>query len=119
MNILEEFRYGNIEPAEYDPSSGKEYKEHHSFFDYYVCGRCLFWLFTVDGCFCCSALRYRCNLHDSNYLVYFVFHDSDDFSCCGKGSKMLLATIGQGKQCNNRQEGASTGIPKIGIRMYN
>lgn len=27
MNILEEFWYGNIEPAEYDISSGKEYKE--------------------------------------------------------------------------------------------
>ena len=27
MNILEEFWYGNIEPAEYDTSSGKEYKE--------------------------------------------------------------------------------------------
>ena len=26
MNILEEFWYGNIEPAEYDTSSGKEYK---------------------------------------------------------------------------------------------
>lgn len=27
MNILEEFWYGNIEPVEYDTSSGKEYKE--------------------------------------------------------------------------------------------
>ena len=27
MSILEEFWYGNIEPAEYDTSSGKEYKE--------------------------------------------------------------------------------------------
>jgi len=27
MNILEEFWYGNIEPAEYDNSSSKEYKE--------------------------------------------------------------------------------------------
>ena len=27
MNILEEFWYGNIEPAEYDISSSKEYKE--------------------------------------------------------------------------------------------
>ena len=27
MNILEEFWYGNIESAEYDISSGKEYKE--------------------------------------------------------------------------------------------
>ena len=27
MNILEELWYGNIEPAEYDTSSGKEYKE--------------------------------------------------------------------------------------------
>ena len=27
MNILEEFWYGNIEPAECDTSSGKEYKE--------------------------------------------------------------------------------------------
>ena len=27
MNILEEFWYGNIEPAKYDTSSGKEYKE--------------------------------------------------------------------------------------------
>ena len=27
MNILEEFRYGNVKPAEYDISSGKEYKE--------------------------------------------------------------------------------------------
>ena len=27
MNILEEFWYGNIEPAEYDTSSGREYKE--------------------------------------------------------------------------------------------
>ena len=27
MNILEEFWYGNIEPAEYDTSSGEEYKE--------------------------------------------------------------------------------------------
>lgn len=27
MNILEEFWYGNIEPAEYDVSPGKEYKE--------------------------------------------------------------------------------------------
>ena len=27
MNILEKFWYGNIEPAEYDTSSGKEYKE--------------------------------------------------------------------------------------------
>ena len=27
MNILEEFWYGNIEPAEYDTSSSKEYKE--------------------------------------------------------------------------------------------
>ena len=27
MNILEEFWYGNIEPAEYDASPGKEYKE--------------------------------------------------------------------------------------------
>ena len=26
MNILEEFWYGNIEPAEYDISSSKEYK---------------------------------------------------------------------------------------------
>ena len=29
MNILEEFWYGNIEPAEYDTSSSKEYKELH------------------------------------------------------------------------------------------
>lgn len=29
MNILEEFRYGNIEPVEYDTSSSKEYKELH------------------------------------------------------------------------------------------
>ena len=28
MNILEELWYGNIEPAEYDTSSGKEYKEY-------------------------------------------------------------------------------------------
>ena len=27
MNILEEVWYGNIEPTEYDTSSGKEYKE--------------------------------------------------------------------------------------------
>ena len=27
MNILEEFWYGNIEPAEYDASPSKEYKE--------------------------------------------------------------------------------------------
>ena len=27
MNILEESWYGNIEPTEYDTSSGKEYKE--------------------------------------------------------------------------------------------
>ncbi len=27
MNILEEFWYGNIEPAEYDSSPNKEYKE--------------------------------------------------------------------------------------------
>ena len=27
MNILEEFWYGNIEPADYDASPGKEYKE--------------------------------------------------------------------------------------------
>lgn len=27
MNILEEFWYGNIEPAEYDTSSNKEYRE--------------------------------------------------------------------------------------------
>lgn len=27
MNILEELWYGNIEPAEYDTSSSKEYKE--------------------------------------------------------------------------------------------
>ena len=27
MNILEEFWYGNIEPAEYDISPNKEYKE--------------------------------------------------------------------------------------------
>ena len=27
MNILEEFWYGNIEPTEYDTSSGKECKE--------------------------------------------------------------------------------------------
>lgn len=27
MNILEEFCYGNIEPAEYDASPSKEYKE--------------------------------------------------------------------------------------------
>lgn len=27
MNILEEFWYGNIEPADYDTSPGKEYKE--------------------------------------------------------------------------------------------
>ena len=27
MNILEELRYGNIEPAEYDASPSKEYKE--------------------------------------------------------------------------------------------
>ena len=27
MNILEEFWYGNIEPAEYDTSVGKEHKE--------------------------------------------------------------------------------------------
>ena len=27
MNILEEFWYGNIEPAEYDTSSSKEYKK--------------------------------------------------------------------------------------------
>lgn len=27
MNILEEFWYGNLEPAEYDTSSSKEYKE--------------------------------------------------------------------------------------------
>lgn len=27
MNILEELWYGNIEPAEYDVSPGKEYKE--------------------------------------------------------------------------------------------
>ena len=27
MKILEEFWYGNIEPAEYDTSSSKEYKE--------------------------------------------------------------------------------------------
>ncbi len=27
MNILEEFWYGNIEPADYDATPGKEYKE--------------------------------------------------------------------------------------------
>ena len=27
MNILEEYWYGNIEPAEYDASPSKEYKE--------------------------------------------------------------------------------------------
>ena len=27
MSILEEFWYGNIEPADYDASPGKEYKE--------------------------------------------------------------------------------------------
>ena len=27
MNVLEEFWYGNIEPSEYDTSSGKEYRE--------------------------------------------------------------------------------------------
>ena len=27
MNILEEFWYGNIEPADYDASPGREYKE--------------------------------------------------------------------------------------------
>ena len=27
MNILEEFWYGNLDPAEYDTSSGREYKE--------------------------------------------------------------------------------------------
>ena len=27
MNILEEFWYGNIEPAEYDTASSKEYKK--------------------------------------------------------------------------------------------
>jgi len=27
MNILEEFWYGNLDPAEYDASSSKEYKE--------------------------------------------------------------------------------------------
>ena len=27
MNILEEFWYGNIEPAEYDTSYGREYKD--------------------------------------------------------------------------------------------
>ena len=27
MNVLEEFWYGNIEPAEYDTSSSREYKE--------------------------------------------------------------------------------------------
>ena len=27
MNILEEFWYGNLEPAEYDASPSKEYKE--------------------------------------------------------------------------------------------
>ena len=27
MNILEELRYGNIEPAEYDTSLSKEYKQ--------------------------------------------------------------------------------------------
>ena len=27
MNILEEFWYGNSEPAEYDTSSSKKYKE--------------------------------------------------------------------------------------------
>ena len=33
MNVLEEFRYGNLDPAEYDANSGKEYKERKSFFD--------------------------------------------------------------------------------------
>ena len=28
MNILEEFWYGNIEPAEYDTSSGREWFFH-------------------------------------------------------------------------------------------
>lgn len=27
MNVLEEFWYGNLDPAEYDASPGKEYKE--------------------------------------------------------------------------------------------
>mgnify|MGYP001521538618 CR=1 FL=1 len=27
MRLLEEFRYGNIEPTEYDTSASKEYKE--------------------------------------------------------------------------------------------
>ena len=27
MNILEEFWYGNLDPAEYDSCTGKEYKE--------------------------------------------------------------------------------------------
>ena len=27
MNVLEEFQYGNLDPAEYDANSGKEYKE--------------------------------------------------------------------------------------------
>ena len=27
MNILEEFRYGNLDPAEYDANPSKEYKE--------------------------------------------------------------------------------------------
>ena len=27
MNVLEEFWYGNLEPAEYDANTSKEYKE--------------------------------------------------------------------------------------------
>jgi len=27
MNVLEEFWYGNLDPAEYDANPGKEYKE--------------------------------------------------------------------------------------------
>ena len=27
MNVLEEFWYGNLDPAEYDANSSKEYKE--------------------------------------------------------------------------------------------
>ena len=27
MNVLEEFWYGNLDPAEYDTSPGSEYKE--------------------------------------------------------------------------------------------
>ena len=49
MNILEEFWYGNIEPAEYDPSSGKEYKEHHSFsIIMFVAGVCSGYLQQMD-----------------------------------------------------------------------